>query len=250
MVHHWLVVVCEWLLTGLFLFTLASTVQASSSKGKTTSYPHIPEPMVFDMIRPLGAHQGEFETNALATSPLSGPDRVTDWAPEAELAFADGMAIEFEFPFQDNRLTEYKLGLQATFGTFNHGRSVHGAQYLGIYDRKRHTYLNSLVYMLGNRFSSRWSTMSMIGVADISWSRSSRRNDLILNHSTFYDATSSTVLGLEVNYLSGQDNHVLLMPQIHQRLTRMTSIQFGLGVNKSRGESARPEVGMRLIHQF
>lgn len=250
MVHHWLVVVCEWLLVGSFLFTVASTAQASSSKGKASAYPHIPEPMVFDMIRPLGAHQGEFETNALATSPLSGSDRVTHWAPEAELAFADGMAIEFEFPFQDDRLTEYKLGLQSTFGTFNHGRSVHGVQYLGIYDRESHTYLNSLVYMLGNRFNSRWSTMSMIGLADISWSRSSRRNDLILNHSTFYDATDSTVLGLEVNYLTGHDSHILLMPQIHRRLTRLANIQFGLGVNKNRSESARPEVGMRLIHQF
>jgi hypothetical protein len=92
--------------------------------------------------------------------------------------------------------------------------------------------------------------MSMIGLADISWSRSSRRNDLILNHSTFYDATDSTVLGLEVNYLTGHDSHILLMPQIHRRLTRLANIQFGLGVNKKRSESARPEVGMRLIHQF
>lgn len=241
--------VCLWLVVGLLLCMAGFAAQAAS--GESGAYPHIPEPMVFDMVRSLGARQGELESNVLATTPLSGPDKKTvDWAPEMEYAFADGWAIEFEFPFEDKRLTEFKLGLQATFGTFNHGRSVHGVQYLGIYDRDRHTYLSSMVYMLGNRFSNRWSTMSMIGVADISASRSSRRNDLIFNHSTFFNATDNTVLGLEFNYLSGSDGHVLLMPQIHHRLARTVNVQFGFGLDKKRGESAYPEIGMRIVREF
>lgn len=240
--------VCVWPVVGLLSSGVGSIAHASS--GESGDYPHIPEPMVFDMMRPLGARQGELEANVLATGPLSESDQKTEWAPEAEYAFADGWAVEFEFPFEDDRLAEYKLGLQATLGTFNQGRSAHGIQYMNIYEREHHKYFNTLVYTLGHRFNERWSTMSMIGLADISWSGASRRNHLLVNHSTFFDATESMVLGVELNYRSGRDGHVLLMPQVHYRLSRTVNVQFGLGLNKERGESALPEAGMRIVRQF
>lgn len=226
---------------------LATTTLASPDA--STAYPHIPEPMVFDMMRPLGAKQGELEANVLTTTPWSGKDGNTHWAPEVEYTFADGLAIEFEFPAENSRLAEFKLGLQATFGTFNGGRSVHGAQYLGIYDRHKHRYSNSFVYTLGHRFNQRWSSMSMLGVSDLSLS-SNDRNNPILNHALFYEATQSTTLGLEVNYLGGRDGHLLLMPQLHQKLTHNINLQLGVGLNRERSESAQPELGIRLIREF
>ncbi|WP_254796258.1 hypothetical protein [Azotobacter vinelandii] len=239
---------CLWPVVGLLSSAVGSVALASS--GGNGAYPEIPEPMVFDMMRPLGARQGELEANVLATGPLSESDQQTDWAPEAEYAFADGWAVEFEFPFEDDRLSEYKVGVQATLGAFNQGRSAHGVQYMNIYEREHHKYFNTLVYTLGHRFSARWSSMSMIGLADIGWSGSSGRNHLIVNHSTFFDATENTVLGVELNYRSGHDGHVLLMPQIHHRLTRTLNLQFGIGVDKARGESALPEAGLRIVRQF
>lgn len=41
-------------------------------------YPDVPEPMVFDMVRPLGARAGELEVNTLAQTRLSGPDQVVE----------------------------------------------------------------------------------------------------------------------------------------------------------------------------
>ena len=95
------------------------------------AYPDVPEPMIFDMMRPLGAKRGELEVNTLATVPLSGDDDAVHWAPEIEYAFADGFAIEGELPFVNGRLAELKLGLQASFGTTGGGRTGHGVQYLG-----------------------------------------------------------------------------------------------------------------------
>ena len=60
--------------------------------------PEIAEPMVFDLVRPLGARRGELEVNALAQRNLSGPDRNVEWAPEIEYAVADGFAVELELP--------------------------------------------------------------------------------------------------------------------------------------------------------
>ncbi len=223
---------------------------AHASLGGHAGYPHIPEPMVFDMIRPLGAPKGELETNVLGTAPLAESDRVTEWAPEAEYTFADGLAVEFEFPFADDRLTEYKLGLQGTLGTFDQGRSVHGLQYLGIYERAHGRYQHTLLYLLGHRYSARWSSMSMFGLADISGAQSRHRNDLLVNHALFYDLTERSVLGLEINYRDGHEGQVRLMPQVHYRLTHAVNLQFGLGLNQLHGESARPEAGLRLVREF
>jgi hypothetical protein len=77
--------------------------------------PHIPEPMVFDLIRPLGARKGELEMNALFLNPTRRRTSL-EWALEIEYAFLNNHAIELELPFENMRLEELKLSYQATFG--------------------------------------------------------------------------------------------------------------------------------------
>lgn len=163
----------SWLCIAAMLLPLPVIASASTS----AAYPAIPEPMVFDMMRPLGAAAGEVEVNTLMMAPLSGDPRDIGWAPEIEYAFADGLAIEFELPFVNSRLDEYKLGLQAAFGSFNEGRSAHGLQYLAVYARDDGHYSGSLLYMLGHRYDAHWSSMSMIGVGSISLNGGQQRND-------------------------------------------------------------------------
>lgn len=214
------------------------------------AYPHIPEPMVFDMIRPMGARQGELEANVLALSPLSGQERALEWAPEIEYAVADGFAVEFELPFEGTHLAELKMGLQGTFGTMDGGRIVHGVQYLGIYERESGRTSQALLYMLGRRHSARWSTLSMIGVGDVRLGQSESDAGLLVNHSTFYDLGKRRVAGLEVNYKSGHDGGVALTPQYHAPLSQKLGVQLGAGIDKQRGARARPIGGVRLIKEF
>ena len=87
---------------------------------------HIPEPMVFDLVRGLGAGKGEFEANVLAEFPLDRTaSREIEWAPEVEYAFADGLALEFELPFEDGELEGYKGAFQWTIGRPGGGRFIH-----------------------------------------------------------------------------------------------------------------------------
>jgi hypothetical protein len=58
-----------------------------------SAMPHVPEPLLFDLVRPLGEHVDS---------------SIVEWAPEIEYAFADGYAVELEFPFVDSDLVEYK----------------------------------------------------------------------------------------------------------------------------------------------
>ncbi|MDV3458293.1 hypothetical protein RZN05_14950 [Sphingomonas sp. HF-S4] len=211
--------------------------------------PSIPEPMVFDMVRPLGARQGELEVNALAEQSLSGPHRKVEWAPEIEYAVADGFAVELELPFEGARVTDYKLGLQGTFGTFDRGRAVHGVQYLGLYNRASARWENTLVYLLGYRFDARWSMIAMAGIGDVTFGGTGR-SKLILNQSSFYDLSHSTTLGLEVNHSRGGEDRTLLMPQVHQALKEGLNIQVGIGALRQTNEPWRPRAAIRLIKEL
>lgn len=51
--------------------------------------PHIPEPMVFDLMRPLHARAGEVEVNTIGILPPGGRLK---WAPELEATLLDGLA--------------------------------------------------------------------------------------------------------------------------------------------------------------
>jgi hypothetical protein len=211
--------------------------------------PDIPEPMVFDMVRPLGAKQGELEANTLVQRNLSGPEQAVEWAPEIEYALFDGFAVEAELPIEGTTVTDYKMGLQGTFGTFANGKGIHGVQYLGLYNRADNRWESTLVYIVGLRLSERWSTLSMIGAGDVTFSGPSNRN-FIVNHSTFYDLDPSTHVGVEINTRRGGDSYTLVMPQAQFTLAEGLSLQAGLGAVRSDGEPWRPRAGARLIKEF
>lgn len=231
------------------VLALSLALPAAAQEAKDAPAPSIPEPMVFDLVRPLGAKRGELEANVLAQRNLSGPERSVEWAPEIEYAVADGFAVELELPFENGRVVEYKLGVQGTFGTLNRGRGIHGVQYLGLYNREHGRWENSLLYVIGNRFSERLSMLGMVGIGDVTTSGPSHPV-LLVNHTTFYDIGEHSLVGVEFNYRSGADRSLLVMPQLHKQVADGIDLQFGLGGVKAHDEVWRPRVGIRLIRQF
>lgn len=233
----------------------ASPCIAQPTAAKTVGgAPLIPEPMVFDMVRPLAAPRGELEANMLALFPIRADGEEVDWAPEIEYAFADGFAIEFELPFQDSVLEGYKFGLQGTFGTFASKRAVHGFQYLGVVDRITGRLDNSLLYIAGVRYSERWSTLTMVGfnIPSDEPHPGERRDDaLLVNHSLFNDLSDKTVVGVETNIRAGRRNTSwLVMPQVHQRLSQSLMLQAGIGAQKPARRVAHASAALRLIKEF
>lgn len=231
------------------LIVLAAISFLQTAPAMAQNYPEIAEPMVFDMVRPLGARAGELEVNTLAQTRLSGPDRAVEWAPEIELAVADGLAVELELPFEDGHITDYKLGLQGTFGALDGGKGVHGVQYLGLYNRESGRWESSLLYLIGYRFNARWSMMAMAGAGDVTFAKGGRSRAL-LNHSTFYDASPATTLGIEFNLQSGAGRQLLIMPQLHQDIAPRLSMQAGIGAAHQRELGWRPQAGLRVIREL
>lgn len=233
--------------------------------------PRIAEPMVFDLIRPLGAKRGEAEVNVLGLVPLSNQskrvDNVSDplglvrrsadrkgieWAPEIEYALCDGIAVEFEVPMEKAQLEAYKGAGQVTFGTAFDHRFIHGAQVIVQYDRHPGLWTTTLLYLAGFRFDETWSVFGMFGTrAEVVGDVQNKTVELLANVTLLADVTDRVVAGIETNTSQAFDGHteVLLMPQLHYEIDRHWMIQVGVGARFTTG-FVLPEAGFRVIREF
>ena len=209
----------------------------------------IPEPLFFDLVRPLGALQGEFEANILGSFPISSlEDREIEWAPEVEFAVFDGVALEFELPFDDGRLAAYKFAGQLTFGTGFDQRFIHGVQFIAEKLRKDDIWELSPLYLAGIRFNERWSTLVMLGYRGEAGSDAPNSHELLANPSIFLNVGSRTSIGLENNFSTDFEGewHLLTLPQLHFELTDHVMIQAGVGLQLDSGD-ADGTAAVRLI---
>ena len=141
----------------VLLFCCSSVVGQNSANQESV---RIPEPLMFDLVRGLGARQGELEINALADFPLNdASSRGVEWAPEIEYALFNNFAIEFELPFYNFELEAYKMAIQWTIGSSEDNKFIHGIQVLG------ETYIHddilevNFLYVPGYRFNEVWSVI-------------------------------------------------------------------------------------------
>ncbi|WP_139556013.1 hypothetical protein [Methylotetracoccus oryzae] len=228
--------------------------------------PRIPEPMVFDLIRPLGARRGEFEVNTLGLFPLSPvpesrdaiPDALgldeggIEWAPEMEYAVRDDFALELEAPFQGATLGAYKGAAQWTFGVDPARQFIHGAQLIVQYDRAPASWLPALLYLAGKRFDEVWSVLGMFGARGNSGTElGGDRVEMIANVSLFADLSGHLTAGLETNFshtFTGRAA-LLLMPQLHWEVTDYVMLQTGAGARIT-SDGTIAEAAVRLVRSF
>ena len=212
----------------------------------------IPEPMVFDLVRPLGAEKGEIEINSLFLQPFRRSHGALRWAPEVEVTYAEGHAIEFELPAEGFELESYKLALQSKFPARKSPYFTHGWQ--GIVEKGRTGFAwdTSQLYLTGIRWHPRWSMMSLHGPryfrprgAPGSWS-------MFANNTLFYQAPRRPVLGVESNleFSRQRGNYALLMPQVHFHLGHRIQLQIGAGGERHPGRRANAAASWRLIREF
>jgi len=240
----------------------------AEDRGAESHHPRIPEPMVFDLVRPLGAKKGELEINVLGLIPLNrrvglnkipnpiglvpGKRHDPEWAPEIEYAIADGVAIEFELPFEGDELAAYKAATQVTFGTAFDDRFIHGMQTILLYDLHSENFSPAFLYLAGLRLDERWSMLAMFGLrTEINGPDVAERTERLVNLSLFYDAAPHVTVGVESDYansLSGGAS-LLVMPQLHWEIDDHWMLQSGVGVNFTKDYSL-PEAAIRLIRSF
>ena len=220
--------------------------------GSEDDSPLIPEPMIFDMVRGLGAEKGEFEANVLAEIPVDEySDRAVHWAPEIEFAVRDGLALEFELPFEDDDIEAYKFAVQYTFGTAFNRKFIHGTQFIAEHlDGIEITELTFL-YIPGIRLDETWSVLAMLGFRTEVGGDSRDETEALFNFSLFADLGPELTVGVESNYAAGlnDESTLLVMPQIHYEFTDHWMIQAGIGAEFLPDESDIT-AAFRLIYSW
>lgn len=233
--------------------------------------PNVPEPMVFDLIRPLGVRQGEFEANVLGILPFSR-QRTSDpqfdfvggsddedikagkleLSPEIEYGLFDNFALELELPIADGEVVAIKGAAQYTFETGSNERFIHGVQNIVLHDLTSHSVSTSLLYLAAYRFDACWSALGMVGAnREFGGENRGARTLGILNASVFAQVNPIWTLGLEANYANTSRGNasMLVMPQVQARVSQRLSAQFGIGPQFREGRSVG-ELIFRLIAEL
>ena len=220
------------------LLVVLSSVSVKAQEKNETDVVSIPEPLMFDLVRGLGAKKGELEINALADFPINdAANRGVDWAPEIEYALFDNFAVELEFPMNDFELEAYKMAIQWTMGSSKNNKFIHGIQVIG----ESYTHINLLelnfLYVPAYRFNEVWSAIGLFGVMLESGNDAAEKNyTILLNASVFADINERTVVGLEINNsdptfqgLDDNEMELLILPQVHFEFEKGYSLQLGFG---------------------
>lgn len=218
----------------------------------------IPEPLMFDLVRGLGAKQGELEINSLADFPLNNTtSRGVEWAPEIEYALFNNFAVELEFPFSNFELEAYKMAIQWTIGSSKNNKFIHGIQVIGeSYIHDDILELNFL-YVPAYRFNDVWSAIGLFGVMVESGADApNKKNTIILNASVFADINKHTIVGVEINNsdptfqkIDNNNMELLILPQGHYEFDSGFSFQFGIGPKFSQDKTNASAV-LRVIKSF
>jgi hypothetical protein len=227
--------------------------------------------MVFDLIRPLGARQGELEVNVLGLVPLrrtrartpqfsfiTGADQGTkkraafEWAPEIEYALFDQFALEFEVPMTDGRVEAFKGAAQYTLGTAFNEQFIHGLQGILFVDRTNGAVTPVFLYIAAIRLDPVYSLQGMLGFShEFGGDNPLNPTQILVNTSLFAEVSERWTFGLEANYAAELDGAatLLFMPQAHWKLGEHYSLQFGVGTRGAEGNFTG-EAAFRLIREF
>jgi len=194
--------------------------------------PRIPEPMVVDLVRGLGARRGEFEINALAVSRRTAQGWQLAWAPEVEWAIRDGLAFEVELPFVNNRLEAVKVAAQYTLGTFGRGRGIHGVQTIFEWGLADDALRSTLFHVVGWRLSPRWSTQLMTGVGAVVDPRTQETRLQVRAHPTvFCEVLPRLMTALEMAFQWDDGQRSMdVIPQVRWRPSDHWTVQLGGGL--------------------
>ncbi len=200
--------------------------------------PNVPEPMLFDLVRGLGATRGELEVNALVRNDFRNDRDRFYWNPEIEWIWRDGVAFELELAMDRDRVESVKLMSQLTFGTPVPGRYIHGAQIIAERSGLDAGYDLALLYVGGLRFAPTWSLSVLQGAkyGDGLLTDPAGAYLSYLGNATLFKEFRRATIGLEFNVESPRTDNpsIRIMPQLHGRRGDW-ALQGGVGVAASRG---------------
>ena len=240
------------------LFVAFTHLNGNAQSNENEAIVSIPEPLMFDLVRGLGARQGELEINTLADFPLNNTsERGVEWAPEVEYALYNNFAVEVEFPFEDGELEAYKMAVQWTMGVSENNKFIHGIQIIAETLRSDDLTEFSFLYVPAYRFNAVWSAIGLFGVMlETGADAAAKDNTILLNATLFANLNEHTVFGLELNNtdptlqkIDDNEMSLLILPQAHYEFDCGWAFQVGFGPNITEEDTDLSGV-LRVIKSF
>lgn len=209
----------------------------------------IPEPMVYDLVRPLGVKKGDMEVNALVD--INAQTHDASWAPEVEYGLADDLAVELELPFENASHERYKVAIQKTLGIDHDSGMANGWQAFIDLNKHTRTLSGDATYIHAMKWADRWSTLSMVGLRVNDINRSADI-EYLLNNTVFYDVSPRLTLGLELNQevSHGGTWRYRLTPQLHYDINQQYTVQAGAAHSTLNAGKTEKLWSFRLIRVF
>jgi hypothetical protein len=121
----------------------------------------VPEPLLVDWVRALGARAGEFEVNALGVLQTDGSVEV---APEVEWVPVNGLGLELEAIVKNTGFDGLKLAAQVTLLSDARAGLGHGLQLVGRWQRGSNVVSVTALHLAQARLGERSSLGVMSGV--------------------------------------------------------------------------------------
>lgn len=219
------------------------------------SLSHIPEPMVFDLVRPLGSKKGQWETNMILTQEKDPKLSRSHESPEIEYVFMDDLAAELEIPGVGGEPEAIKGVLQWTLGhLFDHKESIHGLQLIHERYVQKHPYSETTpLYVYGHRFNDVYSALLIVG-DQLRYHHAGTDHRLVLNATLFrvYSKVKDIEFGLEQNLLGFGRNfeYWRITPQVDLILEDHWKIQTGFGTIYSYAKGWDSTSSIRIVKEF
>jgi hypothetical protein len=218
--------------------------------------PHAPEPMVFDLVRGLGARAGEVEVNVLGlVDEVNGALQIA-WAPEIEVAITDGLGIELEIPIVNLQVEAIKVAVQQTLPPITVG-FAHGLQLIAEVPLEGHHLQLVALHIVSLR--RRHATLTAItgGRFDVDLPHepdrpgTGLRTAALVNLLGGVDLSHNVVLAAEVNLALPLEGvlEARVMPQVHVMPFDHFRIQAGAGIVTDE-HGPRPQVAFRVIGEL
>ena len=222
----------ELLLTNLFVVAqLEVEPRGAEDAGASDNALLIPEPLRFDLVRPMLPDPWELEANVLVEAPLRADgEGSVEWAPEVEVALPGGIALELELPIEDTTVQAVKGAAQTTIGRIG-ASTVHGAQLVVEGGTARPKWEVSPLFLLGHRLDATWSVLGMAGFRLTTRPDDDAIGEVLFNPTVFADLNRHASIGVETNIAVGTDGafELVALPQVHVEFFDQFMIQAGLG---------------------
>jgi hypothetical protein len=222
----------------------------AAQEGMQSAPEPMPEPMIFDLVRPLGAKRGELEFNTLFQQ-SSAPGAPLAWAPEVEWAFRDGLAVEAELPFENGRVKTYKFALQGTLTPRLGGEFQHGWQVIGQHVLANGSWSSDVLYLAGFRPTSRVTVFTMTGARRSAFGTATVMQG-VQNTSVFFAPSPGLIVGVESNFVFGAADRRarLIMPQVQKAIGGKYLFEIGVGAEERMPGHWGTALGARFVRQL